>query len=70
VVNASIVGGLSGFLVGRFVVDAWGLAPTMAALGTITLLASALLLLLPETRGASIIDEPEARVDPPAATPE
>ncbi len=50
--NAGIFGGLAGFGAGRFVVDAWGVPITMAALGAVVLASAALISLLPETRGA------------------
>lgn len=54
-VNAGILGGLAGFLIGRFVIGAWGVPVTIAALGGLLLASTALLLLLPETRGADVV---------------
>jgi len=51
IVNASILGGIAGFAAGRFVVDAWGISGTVAALGVLVLAATALIAPLPETRG-------------------
>lgn len=51
IVNASIAGGLVGFTAGRFVVAAWGVPVTIAALGGVVLVASLLILPLPETKG-------------------
>lgn len=50
--NAAIFGSLTGFTAGRFVVDAWGVPATMAALGAALLASASLISLLPETRGA------------------
>ncbi|MFH1329996.1 MAG: MFS transporter [Actinomycetota bacterium] len=63
-VNAGILGGLAGFLAGRFAIGAWGVPVTVAGLGGLLLSATALLLLLPETRGADLVDS-----DPPAIPP-
>lgn len=54
-VNAGILGGLGGFLAGRFAIGAWGVPVTIAGLGGLTLASMALLALLPETRGADVI---------------
>jgi putative MFS transporter len=54
IVNASILGGIFGFAAGRFVVDAWGISLTVVALGAVVLLATLLVLPLPETRGRVI----------------
>lgn len=69
-VNASILGGLAGFAAGRFVVDAWGLAPTIAALGGFLLCASAAILVLPETRGLRLRPPGEDSPGHTASTPE
>ena len=53
-VNASILGGIFGFAAGRFVVDAWGLSGTMAALGVLVLVAMVFIIPLPETRGLTL----------------
>lgn len=55
-VNAGILGGLGGFLAGRFAIGAWGVPVTIAGLGGLTLASMALLALLPETKGADVID--------------
>lgn len=67
-VNASILGGLVGFAAGRFVVDAWGLAVTIAALGGFLLSAATVILVLPETRGVRLHPPGEDPADPTAAT--
>ena len=54
-VNAGILGGLAGFLAGRFVIGAWGVPVTIASLGGLLLLSGLLLLLIPETRGADLV---------------
>jgi SHS family lactate transporter-like MFS transporter len=59
-VNAAIFGGLAGFLAGRFVIDSWGLPRTIGGLGLLLLAASALVALLPETRGTDLAGEPVA----------
>lgn len=63
IVNASVLGGITGFAAGRFVVDAWGVPTTIALLGGFLLASSAVIFLLPETRGISLV--PEDRMDPP-----
>jgi len=69
-VNASITGGLLGFVAGRFVVDAWGIPLTIAFLGGILLLSTALVTLVPETRGIDLTLEDETdRFDLPGAMP-
>jgi MFS family permease len=60
-VNAGILGGLGGFLAGRFAIGAWGVPVTIAGLGGLLLASGALLLLIPETRGVDLVA--------PAATP-
>lgn len=57
-INASILGGLTGFTAGRFAVDAWGLSSTMAILGGFLLLSSLVILRLPETRGLNLVEPP------------
>ncbi|HAX81712.1 MAG TPA: hypothetical protein DCY40_03990 [Actinobacteria bacterium] len=57
IVNASILGGIAGFAAGRFVVDAWGIPLTVAALGLVVLAAVALIIPLPETRGLVLAPE-------------
>jgi MFS family permease len=66
--NAAIVGGLFGFLAGRFVIDAWGIPATIASLSGLLAVASLLLLKIPETRGASLTD-PADPLEPPGAMP-
>mgnify|MGYP001819651152 CR=1 FL=1 len=69
-VNASILGGLFGFAAGRFVVDAWGISATVAALGGVLLVATSLVLLVPETKGTDLTREDgEDPTDWIAATP-
>jgi len=53
--NAGILGALSGFIAGHFAIGAWGVPVTVAGLGGVLLAAAALLLLLPETRGADLL---------------
>jgi len=68
--NASILGALLGFSAGRFVVDAWGISTTIAFLGGILLVATSLVLLVPETRGTDLTrDDEEGPTDWSAATP-
>jgi len=70
IVNASVLGGLTGFAAGRFVVDAWGIPATITALGGFLLLSSAALLFLPETRGLNLVPaEQTAPSDPPFSIP-
>lgn len=54
IVNASILGGIFGFAAGRFVVAEWGISLTVVALGAVVLVATLLVLPLPETRGRVI----------------
>lgn len=54
-VNAGILGGLGGFLAGRFAIGAWGVPVTIAGLGGILLASMTLLALLPETRGSDLV---------------
>ena len=67
-VNAGILGGLGGFLAGRFVIGAWGVPVTIASLGGLLLAAASLLILIPETRGAVLV-EPNAPAVPSEAAP-
>ena len=67
IVNAGVLGALTGFAAGRFVVAAWGIPTTIAVLGGFLLAASATILALPETRGISLFGT--APIEPPAATP-
>jgi MFS family permease len=68
-VNASILGGLAGFAAGRFVVDAWGLAITITALGGFLLCASTAIIRLPETRGVRLSPPGGEPTDPIASNP-
>jgi MFS family permease len=54
-INAAILGGLGGFVAGRFAIGAWGVPVTIAGLGGVLLAASSLLILLPETKGADLL---------------
>ena len=54
IVNAAIVGGIFGFAAGRFVVEAWGISGTVAALGVFVLVAMVFIIPLPETRGVTL----------------
>jgi len=65
-VNAGILGGLAGFLAGRFAIGAWGVPVTVAGLGGLLIASAALLALLPETRGADLLD-PGSPAAPAAA---
>lgn len=70
IVNASVLGGITGFAAGRFVVDAWGVPPTIALLGGILLMSSAAIAFLPETKGISLVQEsPTDPADPPFSMP-
>jgi MFS family permease len=62
IVNASVLGGITGFAAGRFAVDAWGVPQTIALLGGFLLLSSAVIALLPETKGISLV--PDSRTGP------
>jgi MFS family permease len=67
-VNASILGGIFGFFSGRFVVDAWGISGTMAALGVLVLVSMVFIIPLPETRGITLDRsgiEPSGSSSPP-----
>jgi MFS family permease len=66
--NAAIIGGLFGFLAGRFVIDAWGVPVTIASLSGVLGVASLLILTLPETRGTSLT-EPVDPLESPGAMP-
>ncbi len=66
-VNAGILGGLGGFLAGRFAIGAWGVPVTIAGLGGLLLVSLGLLALLPETKGRDVLGA--ARVDEPSAPP-
>ena len=70
IVNASVLGGLTGFAAGRFVVDAWGIPATITGLGGFLLLSASALLFLPETRGLSLVPGgPEGPTETPFANP-
>ena len=58
-----------GFAMGRFVVDAWGLPATIAALGGVLLAASFLIRLLPETKGLHLSPDEGETFLPPGAMP-
>lgn len=62
-VNAAILGGLLGFVAGRWVVDAWGIPATIVALGGILLLATGLVALVPETLGTELSDSSSDAAD-------
>ncbi len=55
VTNVAIVGSISGFLVGGALIDRIGLPNTVASLGAGLLIAMALILTLPETKGMDLI---------------
>jgi MFS family permease len=69
IVNASVIGGLAGFAAGRFVVDAWGVPMTIGVLGAVLLVASLLILLLPETKGLHLTGDEAETLPPPGAIP-
>lgn len=54
ITNAGVLGGIGGFAMGRFVVDSWGISTTVTVLGFVLLVASLLVLRLPETAGLSL----------------
>jgi len=56
--NIGILGALGGFLAGHFAIGEFGVPVTVAALGGMLLASTALLLLLPETRGADLLGAP------------
>jgi MFS family permease len=58
-VNAGILGGLGGFVIGRFAIGAWGVPVTIAGLGGLLLASTSLLAWLPETRGLNLIGPPD-----------
>lgn len=68
-VNAGILGGLGGFLMGRFAIGAWGVPITVAGLGGLLALSTSLLAFLPETRGSNLV-RPTGGPVPPAAAAE
>jgi MFS family permease len=55
--NVGILGSLSGFAVGYFIIDLIGLPITVGIIGATVLGSTSLVLLLPETRGADIIGQ-------------
>ncbi|MEX0826571.1 MAG: MFS transporter [Acidimicrobiia bacterium] len=70
IVNASVLGGITGFAAGRFAVDAWGVPQTIAILGGFLLLSSGVIALLPETKGISLVpDSPTGPAEPPVSMP-
>jgi MFS family permease len=69
IINAAIVGGLVGFAAGRFVVDAWGIPVTIAALGCVAVASTALVWLLPETMGTDLTGDGTDPTPPIGAMP-
>lgn len=67
--NAAIVGGLGGYVAGRWVVDAWGIPRTIALLGGILLASALLVTLVPETKGRELVGDEGDHPDPPVAMP-
>ena len=67
IINASVLGGLTGFAAGRFVVDSWGIPTTIAVLGGVLLASTVTILFLPETRGMILVETD--RPEPPSAIP-
>lgn len=59
-VNAGILGGLAGFVAGRFAIGAWGVPVTIAGLAGLLALSTSLLALLPETKGSNLLEMREA----------
>ncbi len=55
VTNVAILGSITGFLIGGALIDRIGLPKTVAALGAGLLIAMALLLTLPETKGMDLV---------------
>ncbi len=55
VTNVAILGSITGFLVGGVMIDRIGLPKTVAALGAGLLIAMALVLMLPETKGMDLV---------------
>ncbi len=56
--NVGILGSLSGFAAGYFIIDSIGLPTTVGIIGALVLASTSLVLLIPETRGLDIIAEP------------
>lgn len=69
IVNAAILGGLTGFTAGRFLVDAWGVSATITVLGILLLLAALVIPTLPETKGLSLTEGAKDHPELPDATP-
>lgn len=67
-VNAGILGGLGGFLAGRFAIGAWGVPVTIAGLGLLLLASTSLLVLLPETKGSEVVG-PAGATESPQVVP-
>jgi MFS family permease len=63
--NAGVVGALTGFLAGHFVIGALGVPGMVAVLGGVLLASLALLLLLPETRGVDLVEASSSDPVPP-----
>lgn len=60
--NVAIVGSISGFLLGGFLIDEIGLSLTIAVLGAGLLVSIAFTLMLPETKGMDLVRSPARRV--------
>jgi MFS family permease len=67
--NVAIVGSISGFLIGGFLIDEIGLSATVAILGTGLLVSIALTLTLPETKGMDLVRSPAQRARKPSDHP-
>jgi AAHS family benzoate transporter-like MFS transporter len=59
--NVAIVGSISGFLLGGFLIDEIGLSLTIAVLGAGLLVSVAFTLMLPETKGMDLVRSPARR---------
>jgi len=59
--NVAIVGSITGFVVGFFLIDQIGLSATVAILGVGLLVSVALVLRLPETKGMDLVRSPGRR---------
>jgi MFS family permease len=59
--NVAIVGSITGFLVGYFLIDQIGLSATVGILGAGLLVSMALVLRLPETKGMDLVRSPGRR---------
>ncbi|MEN8233552.1 MAG: MFS transporter [Actinomycetota bacterium] len=69
VTNTAILGSISGFLLGGVLIDRIGLPLTIAALGTGLLVAIALILTLPETKGMDLVRERQSETRTTTTTP-